>query len=172
MRREKVSLMEIFTNVKNGKSVMRDAPRESKIEYDGKMMILEIDKDGMITYTNRALRDMLDYDKEEIVGLPYSVSFHPDMPKGLYTQAFKVANEGKVWSGYEKSMTRNGHYFWTAICVQPKYEMDKSINGYIVRKKLPDENIIREVQKEYTEMVSNNLSECNSEYCGELNFHQ
>lgn len=164
--------MEVFTNVKTGKTVMRDAPQESKLAYDGKMMILEIDKDGVITYANRTFRDILDYDKEEIIGLPYSVSFHPDMPEGLYKQAFKIANEGKVWSGYEKSITRNGQYFWTAICVQPKYEMDKSINGYIIRKKPPEEDIIKEVQKEYTELSSLNLPECNSEFCGELNFHQ
>lgn len=127
--------MQIFTNTKTGKLVMRDAPRESKVEYDGKMMIVEIDNDGIITYANRTLRDLLDYEKEEITGLPYAVSFHPDMPEGLYRQAFDVANAGKIWSGYEKSITRNGEYFWTSVCIQPKHEMDRSINGYIIRKK-------------------------------------
>ncbi|MBD3791291.1 MAG: PAS domain-containing protein [Campylobacterales bacterium] len=163
--------MQVFKNVKTGKTVMRDAPQEKRVEYDGKMMILEIDKDGIITYTNRTLRDMLDYDKEEIIGLPYTVSLHPDMPEGLYNQALEIANAGEIWSGYEKSMTRNGHYFWTAVCIQPKYQMDQSINGYIIRKKPPEDDIIREVQKEYARLASEEISACRSEFCGELNFH-
>lgn len=162
--------MQVFTNARTGKTVMRDAPQESKVEYDGKMMILEIDNDGIITYANRTLRDMLDYDKEEIIGLPYVVSVHPDMPEGLYNQAFEVANAGKIWSGYEKSITRNGHYFWTSVCVQPKYQMDQSINGYIIRKKPPEAEMIKEVQKEYARLASEDVSACRSEFCGELNF--
>ena len=171
MGKRKGNNMQVFTNVKTGKTVMRDAPQETKVDYDGKMMIVELDKDGVITYANRTLRDMLDYNKEEIVGLPYAISFHPDMPEGLYNQAFKIANEGKIWSGYEKSITRNGQYFWTAVCVQPKYEMDKSISGYIIRKKPPEDDIIKEVQKEYSQLATLDMAEYKSEFCGELNFH-
>ncbi|MDD3592510.1 MAG: PAS domain-containing protein [Sulfurovum sp.] len=163
--------MQEFRNVKTGKTVMRDAPQERRAEYDGKMMILEIDDDGIITYANRTLRDILEYEKEEIIGLPYVVSLHPEMPEELYIQALEVANRGKIWSGYEKSITRNGHYFWTSVYMQPKYQMDQSINGYIIRKKAPADDIIREVQKEYARLSAEEISVCRSEFCGELDFH-
>lgn len=150
---------------------MRDAPQERRVEYDGKMMILEIDDDGIITYANRTVRDILEYEKEEIIGLPYVVSLHPEMPEGLYQQALEVAKRGKIWSGYEKSITRNGHYFWTSVYVQPKYQMDQSISGYIIRKKPSDDGIIREVKKEYARLMAEEILVCRSEFCGELNFH-
>ena len=162
--------MQEFVNVNTGKTITRQTPKENEITYDGKMMIAEIDNQGVITYVNRKLREMLDYDKEEIIGLPYSVSFHPDMPEGICRQAFDLAGEGKVWAGYAKTITRNGEYFWTAVCVQPKYEMDKSINGFIIRKKPAIDVNLEEVAQEYSKLASMNTGECKSEFCGELHF--
>ena len=162
--------MQEFINAKTGKTIFREEAKENEVAYDGKMMIAEIDTEGNITYTNRKLREMLDYEKEDLVGLPYSISFHPDMPEGICRQAFQLADEGKVWAGYAKSITRNGDYFWTAVCVQPRFEMDKSISGYIIRKKPATGVDIEEVAEEYSRLSSLKMGECKSEYCGELHF--
>lgn len=162
--------MQEFLNTNTGKTIRREAPKESEAVYDGKMMIAEIDTHGVITYTNRKLREMLNYEKEDIVGLPYAVSFHPDMPESICRQAFDLAGEGKIWAGYAKTITRNGEYFWTAVCVQPKYEMDKSITGFIIRKKPATDVNLEEVAEEYSKLASLKMGECNSEFCGELHF--
>ena len=160
--------MQEFVNTYSGETVTRGAAKEEEVSYDGKMMIAEIDNNGVITYTNRKLRDMLGYEKDEIVGLPFTVSLHPDMPEGLCKQAFELAEEGKIWAGYTKSINRDGEYFWTAVCVQAKYDMDKSISGYIIRKKPASEDVISEVQEEYSKLKDLKLGEYKSEFCGEM----
>ena len=138
--------------------------------YDGKMLIVETDTDGVITYANRNAREILNYTKEELEGVPFIISIHPDMPEGICKEAFKVANEGNVWSGYVQSITRNGESFWTTTCVQAKFGIDKGIQGYIIRKKFAEDQIIDMVKEEYARLKDLQVGEYTSEYCRALQF--
>lgn len=162
--------MQEFVNVYTGKTITRADATDRGVAYDGKMMLVEIDTDGIIVYANRKFREMLEYEKEELVGLPYTISFHPDMPEGICRQAFDLAKEGKVWAGYAKTITRNGEYFWTAVCVQPKYEMNREVSGFIIRKKEASLDVINEVQMEFSKFSSLKMGDYKSEYCGEMHF--
>ncbi len=160
--------MQEFENSLTGKKFVRDSAKEEVVEYDGKMMIIEMNKEGMITYSNKKFREMIGYSKDELIGLPFSVSQHPDVPDGICQQAFDLASEGKIWAGYVKSITRTGEYFWTAVCVQPKMDIDKEIVGFIINKKLAEKEVTEGVEDEYVRYREAPSVNFTSEYCGEL----
>ena len=160
--------MKEFENSHTGKTVVQHPAKKQAAEYDGKMMIIEMDRDGIIVYTNKKFRDMTGYNKEELIGLPYSVSRHPDVPDGICQQAFELASEGKIWAGYIKSITRTGEYFWTAVCVQPKLGINKKLVGYIINKKMADKEVTDGVENEYIRYREAPSPDFTSEYCGEL----
>jgi PAS domain S-box-containing protein len=160
--------MKEFYNAYTGLSVSREESKDIEIDYNGQTLIAEIDLKGMITYTNRNLREMLAYTKEEILGLPFKISLHPDMPEGICSEAFELAKEGKIWSGYIKSMTRNGEYFWTSVFVQPKYDTEENMVGYVIRKQPADQAILDEVKEEFSRLGSLKPGEYKSEYCGQM----
>ena len=162
--------VQLFENVRTGEKIQRGAVQDNEIVYDGKMLIVETDTDGIITYANRSTREILDYTKEELEGVPFIISIHPDMPEGICKEAFKVANEGNVWSGYVQSITKNGEFFWTTTCVQAKFGMDKNIQGYIIRKKFAEDQIIEMVKEEYAQLKDMKVGEYSSEYCRALQF--
>lgn len=160
--------MKVFVNKHSGESIVREEPKDTYVPFDGTMMIVEMDRDGIITYTNRKFRDITGYSRDELIGLPYDISHHPDMPSGICQQAFDVASEGKIWAGYIKSISRTGESFWTDVCVQPKFDIDKNLTGYIINKKPAKDEIIDEVKKEFARLKASGESLIKSEYCGEL----
>lgn len=160
--------MQEFENVHTQKKVIREDATDKPVAYDGKMMIVEMDTAGIITYTNRKFRDMTGYNREELEGLPYSISRHPDVPEIMCQQAFTIASEGKIWAGYIKSITRGGEYFWTSVCVQPKFDMQKNLIGYIINKKKADREVVEGVEGEYIQFKHTGSVHFKSEYCGEL----
>lgn len=164
--------MTLFENSKTGAVIERSEPTNEVIEYDGKMMIVEMDQEGRITYTNRKFRDMTGYSKEELVGVSFDISQHPDMPEGICHVAFDAAAQGKIWGGYIKSITRKGEYFWSAVCVQPKYDTSQNHIGYIINKKRADEEILAEVIEEFDHLKDSQSKAFRSEYCGELHPEQ
>ncbi len=160
--------MRVFENKHTGESITREAPKDNFVPFDGNMMIVEMDRDGIITYTNRKFRDMTGYSRQELIGLPYDVSHHPDMPDGICQQAFDVASEGKIWAGYIKSISREGKSFWTDACVQPKFDGDNNLTGYIVNKKPARDEIIPDIEKEFARLKASGDPVHKSEYCGEM----
>jgi len=160
--------MQEYENRHTGKKYIQHPAKDEMANYDGKMMIIEMDKEGTITYSNKKFREMTGYDKEELIGLPFSVSQHPDVPDGICQQAFELASEGKIWAGYIKSITRTGEYFWTAVCVQPKYDMEKKLVGYVINKKAAEREMTKGVEREYDRYRQSPSSDFKSEYCGEL----
>jgi len=164
--------MREFENTYTGKSVIREEAKDSPMPYDGKMMIIEMDRDGIITYSNRKFRDMTGYSREELVGVSFDISKHPDMPDGICQQAFEVASSGEIWAGYIKSITKDGKFFWTSVCVQPKFNIDKGLVGYIINKKPASEEIISDIEVEYENFSKSDSPIFKSEYCGVLHNSQ
>ncbi len=158
--------MREFQNVKTGDIVIREEPKDSTMPYDGKMMIVEMDKDGIITYSNRKFRDMTGYSREELVGVSFSIAKHPDMPDGICQQAFEIASNGEIWAGYIKSIARDGRFFWNSVCVQPKFDINQELVGYIINKKPVSDEIISGVEMEYEGFNKSDSPIFKSAFCG------
>jgi len=157
-----------YLNSKTGDTVHRSAVQDKEVFYTGKTMILETDREGYVTYTNRRFLEASGYAKEELIGLPHCIHMHPDMPEDIFKDACQMTSSGKTWSGYVRNISKDGISYWTEIVIQPKFDNDKNIIGYMATRKKPDKSELLNVIVEYKKLKELNNTGEKSQYCGEV----
>lgn len=132
--------------------IIKARPIDEEVEYDGKMMISETDKAGIITYCNRKFIEMTGFSKKELIGSPHSITRHPDMPKGVFRGMWTTIKKGRIWEGYIKSLRKDGRYYWSLVYVQPKVDAEGTVIGYTSGRKIPDQNALNETKEYYKKL--------------------
>jgi len=144
----------LIENTITGQKILKSLPIEEEVVFDGGVMITETDPRGIITYANRKFREMTGFTKEELIGSPHNINRHPDMPKGAFRGMWKTISAKKVWHGYVKNMRKDGKFYWVIVYVQPKYDEDNNILGYVAGRKIPDANALKEIEARYAQLHS------------------
>lgn len=157
-----------YTNRNTGNIVQRHAVQDKVFSYTGKTMILETDKEGYITYANRRFVETSGYLKEELIGLPHCIHMHPEMPEDIFRDACQMTSSGKTWSGYVRNISKEGISYWTKTVIQPKFDNDQNIIGYMSTRKEPEESELLNVISEYKKLKEANNTGQKSQYCGEV----
>ena len=142
----------IMKNTISGENIFKSHPINEEVFFDGGMMITETDTKGIITYTNRNFREMTGYTKEELIGSPHSINRHPDMPKGAFRGMWKTIVQKKVWHGYVKNIRKDGKFYWVIVYIQSKLDENGNIIGFIAGRKIPNRNVIKEIEEKYAEL--------------------
>ncbi len=88
------------------------------------------DKAGIITYVSKAFVDISGYPERELLNQPHSIIRHPDMPKSSFKDMWDTIENGKVWKGEVKNLTKNGDFYWVNAVISPDYDNEGSIIGY------------------------------------------
>ena len=143
------NLHKVFTNVLTKEQFVQVKPLTINKHYDGKTMITETDKEGIITYANRNFLEFNGFERKELIGLPHSIVRHPDMPKGVFRAMWKIISQKKIWRGYLKNMCRDGSYYWALVYIQPKLDDKGNIIGYVANRRDAYPRAIAEVQEKY-----------------------
>jgi len=156
---------EKFVNARTGKVIHRNPPVDKEVPFEGGVMITETDLRGVITYVNKKFLDMTGYTKKELIGSSHNIIRHPDMPKGAFRGMWKTLSEGKVWRGYVKNLRKDGRYYWVLVYIQPKYDENGEITGYIAGRKVADPEKVKEIEKIYAdhrgdEFIDADVFEC------------
>jgi len=146
------NLHKVFTNQRTKQKFIQPKPTDVEKTYDGRPMITETDKDGIITYANRNFLEFNGFEKKELIGLPHSVLRHPETPKGVYRAMWKIISQKKVWRGYLKNLCRDGSYYWALVYIQPKLDENGEIVGYVANRKDAYPRVIIEVSRKYSEL--------------------
>lgn len=131
----------------------RPTPINEEVFFDGRSLISETDTKGIITFVNRKFSEMSGYSKDEAIGQPHSLLRHPDMPKIAFEQMWKVIQEGKIWEGYVKNLRKDGKFYWVIVNIVPKKDEAGEIIGYIASRKVPERLRIQSVEKDYLNML-------------------
>ncbi|WP_456381576.1 PAS domain-containing protein [Hydrogenimonas sp.] len=139
-------------NIKTGKVITQPEPVDEEVYFKGGVMITETDTAGIITYANRKFRNMTVYTKDELIGSPHSINRHPDMPKAAFAQMWETIKRGEMWEGYVKNMRKDGKYYWVIVWIKPKFDEKGEIVGYIAGRKVPDRDVVKEMEKKYRAM--------------------
>jgi len=143
------NLHKVFTNTITGYQFVQPKPRSLERKYDGELMITETDTSGIITYANRKFLEFTGFERRELVGMPHSITRHPDNPKGVYKAMWEIISQKKVWRGYIKSLCKDGSYYWALVYIQPKLDGMGNIKGFIASRRDAYEEAIREVERQY-----------------------
>jgi aerotaxis receptor len=142
----------ILVNEITREKIVQPSPTDKEKIYDGKTMITETDKQGVITYANRRFCEMTGYDKKTLIGMPHSIVRHPDMPVGLFKGLWQTILDKKIWRGYIKSLCKDGSYFWALVYIQPKLDEHGDIVGFVANRKDAYPKTLEEVKAKYAEL--------------------
>ncbi len=140
-------------NLITGKKIQIPDPVNKEVEYDGKVMITETDKAGIITYANRKFIELTGYSKEDIIGSPHNINRHPVMPKAAFEELWTTIKSGKYWEGYVRNLNQDGKHYDVIVWIKPKFDKDDKIVGYIAGRKIADEGSMKRALEKYSRMV-------------------
>ena len=147
------NLHKVIENRRTGEKIVLAKPKEREIEiFENSVMITEIDQDGFITYANRRYVELSGFSKTTLIGAPYTIDRHPDMPEGLFAAREEIVVQKKVWRGYVKSMTKDGSFYWTLTYMQPKLDAKGTISGYTLTRKKAYASSVEEIEKKYAQL--------------------
>lgn len=159
----------MIKNSITGQSFPHPVPNDNEILFDGGTMITETDTAGIITFANKKFRDITGYTKEELIGSPHCINCHPDMPKILFKGLWQNIKEKKLWEGYVKNICKDGSFYWVIVWVQPKFDDNGNVTGYIAGRKKPNRKRIAEIEQHYKELKeSESLLHANKEMVHEI----
>ncbi|PTB83713.1 aerotaxis receptor Aer [Sulfurovum lithotrophicum] len=144
----------IIVNTITGEQIFKSNPVDEEVLFDGGVMITETDTRGIITYANRKFREMTGFTKEELIGAPHSINRHPDMPKGAFRGMCKIISAKKHWRGYVKNLRKDGKFYWILVYIQPKYNDQNELIGFVAGRKIPYPESVKEASELYAKYNS------------------
>lgn len=129
----------------------RPVPTNNEILYDGKTMITETDKEGIITFANRKFVEMSGYDKRDLIGRSHNIMRHPDMPKSIFKEMWEQIKQGEPWKGYIKNLRKDGSHYWAVVFITPKHDPLGNLTGFIAAREIPGPVTLENVKEKYAQ---------------------
>lgn len=105
------------------------------------MIVSETDEKGNILYANADFCKIAGFSREELIGKPYNLVRHSDMPKDAFRDLWKTINNGNIWKGIVKNKTKQGEFYWVNATVYPSKTVDGRKRYISVRVKPTQEEI-------------------------------
>lgn len=139
----------IVVNTVSHEKIYKSMPVDEEVHCKDTVMISETDALGIITYTNRAFREISGFTKEELIGSPHNITRHPDMPKGVFRAMWKILSAKKTWRGYVKNLRKDGRFYWTLTYIKAEVDENGEITGFIASRKIAFTEPVKEVEKMY-----------------------
>jgi len=120
--------------------------------FTNSIFVVELDLEGNIVYLNRRYAVLLGSTEEALIGKPYTQTWHPDMPKGVYRGMSKIITDNKIWRGYIKHISKDGSFFWTLSYMHAKVDNEGNLTGFSSTGKVAHESTRKEVEEKYKEL--------------------
>lgn len=133
-------------------SVLNDALNASSI-------IMEFDRDGVITRANEHFHEVSKYTTEDIGKITIVELRSGNMDLSFYKKLTKKINAGKIWKGEMENRTKKGLIYWTDTTIVPlKNKEGKptsflTISSNINERKIAEREIIKLNEKLEKEVV-------------------
>jgi len=138
--------------MKNSKKILDIEVTFEEVGVLNRPIVSKTDLKGIITYANTPFCKLSGYSKKELIGKPHSIVRHPDMPKAAFKDMWDTIQQGKKWRGFVKNLRKDGKYYWVEAVIQPIFDEDENIIGYISARKPVTNKIKEKYQRIYNEM--------------------
>jgi len=117
--------------------------------YDKHVIFSKTNKKGIITYASEAFCKVSGYTKKELIGKNHNIIRHPDMPSEEFAYIWSELEQEKSVKLEVKNKTKDGGYYWVDAEIEPEYNKDGKLIGYLaVRDDITANKDIEEIQKE------------------------
>ena len=117
--------------------------------YDKHVVFSKTNKKGIITYASEAFCKVSGYTKKELIGKNHNIIRHPDMPKEAFAYLWDELQKEHSVRLEVKNRKKDGGYYWVDAEIEPEYNKDGKLIGYLaVRDDITANKDIEEIQKE------------------------
>lgn len=104
---------------------------------------------GFITYASPDLCRLCGYTADELVGQPFSILRHEDMPDAPFAYMWQSLEQGMPFMGMIKNRKRDGTAFWVDIHIIPLLDEAGQTDGFQCVYHEPDPAMIRRASEIY-----------------------
>lgn len=98
---------------------------------DQTALVSMADTDGVITYVNERMCDVLGYTADELVGQPHRVLSSRTHSKKFFRELWKTIQSGNVWKGEILNKAKDGELFWHQTTIVPFLNVQGEVERYI-----------------------------------------
>ncbi len=117
---------------------IRPEPVDNEILLDEtKILMSKTDGKGIIEYANQYFMDICGYAEWDLMGEPYDVIHHPDMPRVVLKILWDRLRKGENIHALVKNLAKNGSYYWVVTNFETKYDAEGKIIAHFSRRKKP-----------------------------------
>lgn len=118
-------------------------------------IILRVDLNHNISYCNDHFCEVSGYSKKELIGQPYSMISHSDANNKNVEEMWDTINNGNIWKGKLKNISKNGSDYYSLSTVVPIKNKDGEIIEYIgIRKDITELiNLHTEIEETQRELI-------------------
>ncbi len=102
-----------------------------KMAIDETSIVSKTDLRGIITYVNKQFCEISEYSSEELIGCSHNIIRHPDTPKEIFRDMWRVIKDKKIWKGIIKNRTKSGKDYIVNATIIPVLDMNNNIIEYI-----------------------------------------
>lgn len=128
-------------------------PTSKEYIPSARVMISEMNLDGIITFANRSFCEASGYEFSEIVGKSHTIFKHPNMPKTVCDKMWLTLQNSLSWSAIVVNIRKDGRYYWSETEIIPIYDKNERIKSYMSAKRVASRKNIQEAQELYKEML-------------------
>lgn len=128
-------------------------------------MIVITDKNGIITYVNKAFCKSSKYQPRELIGMGMRILNANHHSTDFFLNMVDTITSGKYWKGEVKNKAKDGSYFWMDMVINPVFNEKGEIYEYLTvnydiseRKRIEEqkENLIKNLS-DFAFVTSHNL---------------
>jgi len=94
-------------------------------------IFVKIDKQRNISYANQLFYETYEYSESELIGKPYSILNHPDIPERFYRRVWKVIESGQIWKGKILTKSKSGKDNYSNVTIVPLRNSKDEIVEYL-----------------------------------------
>lgn len=126
--------------------------------FNNLTLVSKTDIKGVITFVNDAFCHNTGFSKDELIGQPHNIVRHPEMRKEVFSEMWKIIQQGQVWHGKLKSIDKHKNTYWVKATIFPIFDKSNNIIEYISIRFLTteDEHKAIEIRKKNLKMIVQN----------------
>ncbi|XPV67981.1 MAG: response regulator [Halarcobacter sp.] len=111
-------------------------------------IVIKIDKNMNITYTNDLFCEITGFDKDELIGKELNSLKHPDLDKKIYEKIYDSISKNNFFNDRIKNITKDGGYYISDTTVISTLDDNGQITGALMIQKDETKEVVkrREVQ--------------------------
>lgn len=113
--------------------------KQIEATLEEKVIIVETDKKGVITYANENFCDISGFSKKELIGNTHSIVNSGIHDKQFFQDMWRTISKKKVWSGDITNRRKNGELYFVKTTITPLTDNEGEIQSYLaIRQDISD----------------------------------